>query len=55
MLGAEGVSLELRHIVSYLIWYCSHYQAENEELLHEVILAVGYFVVLNNENQVSCY
>jgi len=51
VLGAEGISLELRHIVSYLIWYNSHHTA-NSDLLHEVILCVGYFAVLNADNQV---
>ena len=50
-LGQEGMSLEFRHIASYLIWYCSHHNAE--ELLHEVILCVGYFSVRNSDNQVS--
>ncbi|KAK2159680.1 hypothetical protein LSH36_148g05042 [Paralvinella palmiformis] len=50
-LGEEGTSLEIRHISSYLLWYCSHWT--HEELLHEVILSVGYFTVLNNDNQVS--
>ena len=45
------MSLEFRHIASYLIWYCS--RLTNEELLHEVILCVGYFTILNPENQVS--
>ncbi|XP_060557180.1 S phase cyclin A-associated protein in the endoplasmic reticulum-like isoform X3 [Ruditapes philippinarum] len=49
-LGQEGMSLEFRHIASYLIWYCSHHNAE--ELLHEVILCVGYFTVRNSDNQV---
>ncbi|KAL4227984.1 hypothetical protein ACF0H5_013422 [Mactra antiquata] len=49
-LGQEGMSLEFRHIASYLIWYCSHHNTE--ELLHEVILFVGYFTVLNSDNQV---
>lgn len=30
--------------------YCSHY--ESTQLLHELILAVGYFCVLNHDNQV---
>lgn len=50
VLGAEGTSLEFRHIVSYLLWYCSHWP--NEVLLHELILSVDYFVVLNSDNQV---
>lgn len=28
-------------------------EGKNEDLLHEVILVVGYFTVLNNDNQVS--
>lgn len=50
-LGEEGMSLEFRHIASYLMWYCSRLPCE--ELLHEVILCVGYFTILNPENQVS--
>ncbi|WAR00339.1 SCAPE-like protein, partial [Mya arenaria] len=49
-LGQEGTSLEFRHISSYLIWYCSHHNAE--ELLHEVILCVGYFTIRNTDNQI---
>lgn len=30
--------------------YCSYFQ--NHALLHELILAIGYFCVLNNDNQV---
>ncbi|KAK3743778.1 hypothetical protein RRG08_043510 [Elysia crispata] len=48
-LGEEGLSLEFRHIASYLIWYCSH--VTSEELLHEVVLCVGYFSVLHADNQ----
>ncbi|XP_076101540.1 S phase cyclin A-associated protein in the endoplasmic reticulum-like isoform X1 [Mytilus galloprovincialis] len=49
-LGEEGSSLEFRHIASYSMWYCVHHQCE--ELLHEVIVCVGYFTVLNPDNQV---
>uniref|UniRef100_A0A8D3EAN4 S-phase cyclin A-associated protein in the ER n=1 Tax=Scophthalmus maximus TaxID=52904 RepID=A0A8D3EAN4_SCOMX len=50
VLGAEGLSLAFRHIVSSLLWYCS--QHSSEELLHEVITCVGYFTVNHPDNQV---
>uniref|UniRef100_A0A1B6E2L9 S phase cyclin A-associated protein in the endoplasmic reticulum N-terminal domain-containing protein n=1 Tax=Clastoptera arizonana TaxID=38151 RepID=A0A1B6E2L9_9HEMI len=49
VLGAEGMSLELRHIASYLLWYCS--VADEKDLLHQVVEAVGYFAVNHYENQ----
>ena len=48
-LGEEGTSLEFRHIASYLLWYCNC--CSNDLLLHEVILCVGYFGLLNSDNQ----
>lgn len=50
LLGEESLSLQLRHISSYFLWYCT--QTNSEELLHEIILLIGYFTVLKNENQV---
>ncbi|XP_016342245.1 S phase cyclin A-associated protein in the endoplasmic reticulum-like isoform X3 [Sinocyclocheilus anshuiensis] len=50
VLGAEGLSLAFRHIVSSLLWYCS--QHRSEELLHELIICVGYFTVNHPDNQV---
>ncbi|KAJ8417334.1 hypothetical protein AAFF_G00285610 [Aldrovandia affinis] len=50
VLGAEGLSLAFRHIAGSLLWYCS--QRPSEELLHEVIVCVGYFTVNHSDNQV---
>lgn len=49
ILGSEGLSLQLRHITSHLLWYCNYFTSE--ALLHEIILLVGYFTALNPENQ----
>ncbi|XP_072574277.1 S phase cyclin A-associated protein in the endoplasmic reticulum isoform X1 [Paramormyrops kingsleyae] len=49
VLGAEGLSLAFRHIVSSLLCYCS--QQTDESLLHEVIICVGYFTVSHPDNQ----
>ncbi|XP_068244843.1 S phase cyclin A-associated protein in the endoplasmic reticulum isoform X2 [Palaemon carinicauda] len=49
VLGSEGISLELRHIASYLLWYCSYWPCE--EILHNVIALVGFYAVNNKENQ----
>ncbi|ESN99928.1 hypothetical protein HELRODRAFT_192651 [Helobdella robusta] len=48
-LGEEGISLEFRHIASYLLWYCTH--SKDEALLHEVILCIGYFTLNHADNQ----
>lgn len=50
VLGAEGLSLAFRHIVSSLLRFCS--QQPSEELLHQVIVCVGYFTVNHPDNQV---
>ncbi|CAH1955002.1 unnamed protein product [Acanthoscelides obtectus] len=64
VLGAEGISLQFRHICSHLLWCCasptipkSHDKedaiiaAAYQELLHQVIIVVGYFAAENFENQ----
>jgi len=51
VLSQECISLEFRHIASYLLWYC---QAHNEtDLLHLTIILVGYFAAKNVDNQVN--
>ncbi|XP_029431088.1 S phase cyclin A-associated protein in the endoplasmic reticulum isoform X2 [Rhinatrema bivittatum] len=50
VIGAEGLSLAFRHIISSLLWYCAQYSCE--DLLHEIIICVGYFTVNHMDNQV---
>ncbi|XP_072258129.1 S phase cyclin A-associated protein in the endoplasmic reticulum isoform X1 [Pyxicephalus adspersus] len=50
VVGAEGLSLAFRHVISSLIWFCTQYSCE--ELLREIIVCVGYFTVNNLDNQV---
>ncbi|XP_022904464.1 S phase cyclin A-associated protein in the endoplasmic reticulum isoform X2 [Onthophagus taurus] len=67
-LGAEGISLQFRHIANHLIWCCASPDTSglspsskgnqssqilelHQQLLHEVIYVIGYFVVKNHENQ----
>ena len=52
VLGQEGISLEFRHIASYLLWYCQAQSSDNEDLMHEVITLVGYFAARHFDNQV---
>ena len=50
VLGSEGISLEFRHIASYLLYYC-HHHASQTELLSQVIVLVGYFTANHPDNQ----
>jgi len=49
VLGSEGISLEFRHIASYLLYYCQHHS--ETELLNQVIVLVGYFTANHPDNQ----
>ncbi|KAM4675206.1 S phase cyclin A-associated protein in the endoplasmic reticulum isoform 2-T2 [Discoglossus pictus] len=50
VVGAEGLSLAFRHVISSLLWFCSQYTCD--DLLHEIIVCVGYFTVNHSDNQV---
>ncbi|KAG8440165.1 hypothetical protein GDO86_006098 [Hymenochirus boettgeri] len=50
VVGAEGLSLAFRHVISSLLWFCSQYTCE--DLLCEIIVCVGYFTVNHADNQV---
>lgn len=53
-LGEETMSLQLRHVANYLLAYCNQHQsAMNDTLLHRSILLIGYYSVLNQDNQVN--
>lgn len=41
----------MRHITRYILSYCNHWP-ENRSLLHQVILLLGYFCLMNPDNQV---
>ena len=49
VLGREGISLEFRHIASYLLYYCQHHN--QTKLLNLVIVLVGYFTANHPDNQ----
>ena len=51
VLGQEGISLEFRHIASYLLWFCQHHE-EERELMHLTVILVGYFAARHPDNQV---
>ncbi|CAF1289596.1 unnamed protein product [Adineta steineri] len=52
-LGEDTISLQLRHVANYILAYCNHNQSTtNDNLLHQIILLIGYYCVLNQDNQV---
>jgi hypothetical protein len=52
ILGAEGVSLEFRHIASFLLWYGVNVQSPVGHLLNLTILCIGFFATGHHDNQV---
>ncbi|KAL8601974.1 hypothetical protein ACOMHN_008466 [Nucella lapillus] len=52
-LEEEGMSMEFRHIASYLILYSSHHLCE--DLLHMVILCMEYFTLLYPDNELHVF
>ncbi|CAF4037414.1 unnamed protein product, partial [Adineta steineri] len=52
ILGEETISLQLRHVANYILAYCHNQQTTiNDTLLHQIILLIGYYSVLNQDNQ----
>ncbi|XP_076259909.1 SCAPER domain-containing protein short spindle 3 isoform X2 [Rhynchophorus ferrugineus] len=64
VLGAEGISLQFRHISGHLVWCCASpalprvngkqditLTVAYQDLLHEVVTVTGFFAVGNTENQ----
>jgi len=56
VLDEDTISLQFRHVANYILAYCNHQQtAINDTLLHQIILLIGYYCVLNQDNQVSLF
>ncbi|XP_065059584.1 S phase cyclin A-associated protein in the endoplasmic reticulum-like isoform X1 [Rhopilema esculentum] len=49
ILGSEGNCLQFRSVANYILRYCS--TQSSDDLLAELVIAVGNFTVLNKENQ----
>jgi hypothetical protein len=50
--NSEGMTDQLYHLISYLLVYTNQNYDKNEdskELLHETLLFIGYFCLLNEE------
>ena len=54
-LGEETISLQLRHVANLILAYCNQQQTTvNDSLFRQIILLIGYYCVLNQDNQVRC-
>ncbi|CAF4050504.1 unnamed protein product [Rotaria sordida] len=52
ILDEETISLQLRHVANYILAYCNHQQTPmNDNLLRQIIILIGYYCVLNQDNQ----
>ncbi|CAF1556292.1 unnamed protein product [Adineta ricciae] len=52
VLGEDTISLQLRHVTNYILAYCNHQQTSiSDTLLNQIILLIGYYCVLNQDNQ----
>ncbi|UJR37944.1 hypothetical protein I4U23_030629 [Adineta vaga] len=52
VLGEDTISLQLRHVANYILAYCNHQQTTiNDTLINQIILLMGYYCVLNQDNQ----
>ncbi|CAF0765046.1 unnamed protein product [Didymodactylos carnosus] len=51
VLGEETISLQLRHVANFVLWYCN--SQTDDILLRQIILLIGYYCVLNQDNQLK--
>jgi len=50
ILGAEGNCLQFKSVANFLLRYSSSQSCD--ELLSEIVISIGYFTVLNKDNQI---